>query len=160
VAVARYGRCGGAMVGAAGAPRYTATVLCFWCFLFLRNRWSARNSPRGSSTGGGLWSRTCGDKVQASTFGHGGGMLQGSANDKVGPNGCGTERRTPASGRWSSRSVTRGVTMKGANLGIASVFFKIPMQLPSIYRGFALIISCTCRAISPGFQIQLGFDIV
>jgi hypothetical protein len=36
-----------------GAPCYTAMVLRFQCFLFLRNQWSARNSPRGSSTGGG-----------------------------------------------------------------------------------------------------------
>jgi hypothetical protein len=81
----------------AGAPCYTAVVLCFRSFLFLRNRWSARNSPRGSSTGRGLQSRMCGSKVQASTFGDDGRTLQGSAHDKVGPNGCGAERRTLAS---------------------------------------------------------------
>jgi hypothetical protein len=36
-----------------GALRYMGMVLHFWCFLFLQNQWSARNSPRGSSTGGG-----------------------------------------------------------------------------------------------------------
>jgi hypothetical protein len=110
------------------APRYRAMVLRFCYFLFLQNRWSARNSPRGSSTGGGLQSRTCDDKVQASTFGDGGVTLQGSAHDKVGPNWCSAECRTPASGRWSSRSVTRGVAMKGLNLGFISVFFEIPAQ--------------------------------
>jgi hypothetical protein len=97
----------------------------------------------------GLRSRTCGNKVQASTFGNGGGTLQGSAHDKVGPNGCGVERRTPASGRWSSRSIARGMAMKGANLGFVSVFFEIPARVPSIYRG-----------LSPSFPIRLGFDIL
>jgi hypothetical protein len=141
-----------------GAPRYTVMVLRFQWFLFLRNWWSARNWPRGSSTGGGLQSRTCGGKVQASTFSDGGGMLQGSAHDKVGRNGCGAERRTPTSGWWSSRSIARGVAMKGANLGFVSVFFEIPAQLLSIYRGLGLIISCTCRALSPSFPIRLGFN--
>jgi hypothetical protein len=48
--------------------------------------------------------------------------------------------------------------MKGANLGFPLVFFEIPAQIPSIYRGFGLIISCTCRALSPSFPIQRGFD--
>jgi hypothetical protein len=95
----------------------------------------------------GLQSRTCGGKVQASTFSDGGGTLQGSAHDKVRPNGCGTEHRTPASDRWSSRSIARGMAMKGAN------------KLPSIYMGFGLIISCVWRSLSPSSQIQLGFDI-
>jgi hypothetical protein len=116
-----------------------------------------RNSPRGSSTGGGLWSRTCGGKVQASSFDDGGGTLQGTAHDKAGPNGCSAERRIPALGRWSSRSVTRGVAMKGVILGLVSVFFKILAEQPSIYRGFGLIISCACRALSPSSQIRLGF---
>jgi hypothetical protein len=145
------------MAGAVGAPRYTAMVLLFQCFRFLRNQWSARNSPRGSSIGGGLWSRVCGGKVQASTFGDSGGALQGSAHDTVGTNGCGVERRTQVSGRWSLRSVTRGVAMKGVNLGFVSVSLKIPVQRPSIYRGFRRIISCTCRALSPSSQIQVGF---
>jgi hypothetical protein len=143
-----------------GARRYTTMVLRFRCFLFLRNRWSARNSPRRSSTGCGVRSRTCGGKVQASTFGDSGGTLQGSAHNKVGPNGCGAECRTPASGQWSSRNVARGVAMKGANLGFVSAFFEIPMQLPLFYRGFGLIISCMCRALSPSFQIQRGFSIL
>jgi hypothetical protein len=143
-----------------GAPHYMDMVLCFHWFLFLRNWWGARNSPRWSSTGGGLWSRTCNGKVQASSFGDGGGMLQGPAHDKVGPNGCSAERRTIASSRWSSRSVARGVATKGANLGFVSIFFEIPMQLPSIYRGFGFIISCVCRALSPSFPIGLGFDIL
>jgi hypothetical protein len=134
-----------------GAPHDTAMVLCFWCFLFLRNPSSGRNSLRGSSKNRGLRSRTCGGKVQASTFSDGGGMLQGLAHDKVGSNGGGIERRTPASGRWSSRSVVRDVAMKGVNLGFVSVFYEIPTQLPSIYRGFKLIISCVCRALSPSF---------
>jgi hypothetical protein len=141
------------------APRYMAMVLHFWCFLLLQNRWSARNSPREPSTGGGLRRRTCGCKVQVSTFDDGGGTLQGSAHDKVGANGCGAEHRTPASGRWSLRSITRGVVMKRVNLGFVLVFFKIPVQLPSIYRGFGLIISCACRALSPSFEMRLGFDI-
>jgi hypothetical protein len=41
------------MASVAGAPHYAAMVLCFLCFRFLRYRWSARNSPRGSSTSGG-----------------------------------------------------------------------------------------------------------
>jgi hypothetical protein len=135
-------------------------VLHFWCFLFLRNRWSARNSPIGSSTGRGLQSRTCDSKVQASTFGSGGGTLQGSAHDKVGPNRCGMESRTSALGRWSSRSFACGVVMKGVNLGFVLVFFKILAQLPFIYRGFGLIILCTCRALSPSIPIRLGFDIL
>jgi hypothetical protein len=68
-----------------GAQHYVAMVLHFRWFLFLRNRRGARNSPRGSSTGGGLQSRMCGGYVQALTFGDGGGgELQGTANDKVG----------------------------------------------------------------------------
>jgi hypothetical protein len=86
-------------------------------------------------------------------------MLKGSAHDKVGPNGCGAEHRTPVSNPWGSRSIARGVAMKGANLRFVLVFFKILAQLPSIYRGFGLIISCACRALSPSFQIRLGFDI-
>jgi hypothetical protein len=50
------------------------------------------------------------------------------------------------------------VETKGANLGFVSVFFEILAQLPSIYRGFGLIISCVCRAICPSSQIRLGFD--
>jgi hypothetical protein len=80
-------------------------------------------------------------------------MLQGSGHDKVGPNRCSVEHRTPASGQWSSRSIARGLVMKGVNLGFVSIFFKIPAQLPSIYRGFGLIILCACRALSPSFQI-------
>jgi hypothetical protein len=140
-----------------GAPRYAAMVLRFQCFLFLRIRWSARNSARGSSTSGGLRSRACSDKVRASTFDDGGGMLQGSAHGKVGWNGCSANRRTPTSGRWSSRSVTRGVAMKVVNLEFISVSFEIPVQRPSIYRGFRQIISCACRTLSPSSQIWLGF---
>jgi hypothetical protein len=127
-----------------GAPHYMAMVLRFRCFLFLWNRWSARNSPIGYSTGGGYRSRRCGNKVQASTFIDGEGMLQGSVHDRVGPNGCGVERRTLASFRWSSWSIACGVAMKKVNLGFISVFFKIPAQLSSIYRGLGLI-SCACR---------------
>jgi hypothetical protein len=90
--------------------------------------------------GGGHQSRVCGGKVQASTFDDGRGALQGSAHGKVGPNGCGTEHRTPASSLWSSRSVTRGVAMKGVNLGFILISFKILVQWPSIYRGFRRII--------------------
>jgi hypothetical protein len=53
---------------------------------------------KGSSTSGGLRSRMCGGKVQASTFHDGGVTLQGSAHDKVGPNGCDAECRTPELG--------------------------------------------------------------
>jgi hypothetical protein len=56
------------------------------------------------------------------------------------------------------RSAACGVVMKGTNLGFASVSFEIPVQIPSIYRGFGLIISCTCRDLSPSFPIQLRFD--
>jgi hypothetical protein len=48
--------------------------------------------------------------------------------------------------------------MKGANLGFALIFFKILEERPSIYRDFGLIISCTCRALSPSFLIRQGFD--
>jgi hypothetical protein len=134
-----------------------AMVLHFWWFLFLPNRWGARNSPRGSSTSGGLWSRTRGGKGQASNFGDSEGKLQGMAHDKVGQNGCGAGCRTLASGRWSSRSIACGVAMKEMNLGFASVFFQIPSQRPSIYRGLRLMISCACRTLSPSFPIRWGF---
>jgi hypothetical protein len=49
--------------------------------------------------------------------------------------------------------VTHSVAMKGVNLGFISVIFKILAQRPSIYRGFGLIISCACRALSPSSQI-------
>jgi hypothetical protein len=97
VVTARCGQHGSATADVAGAPRYTATVLHFLWFLFLHNRWIARNSPRGSSSNGGLRSRTCDGKVQASIFGDGGGTLQGSAHDKVEQNGCGAGCKTPAS---------------------------------------------------------------
>jgi hypothetical protein len=86
-------------------------------------------------------------------------MLQVLAHDEVRPIGCGTECRTLLLGRWNSRSVTHGMVMKGANLGFVSVFFEITVQLPSIYRGFRLIISCACRALSPSSQFRLGFNI-
>jgi hypothetical protein len=70
--------------------------------------------------------------VQASTFGDDEGTLQGSAHDMVGPNGCAAEHRTLVSGRLSSRSIAHGVAMKRANLRFVSVFFEIPVQLPSI----------------------------
>jgi hypothetical protein len=135
-------------------------VLYFWWFLFLCNRWGVRNSPWGSSTGGGLRSRTRGNKVQASTFGNGGEKLPGMTHDKVGQNECDAGCITPASGWWSLRNVTRGVAMKGGNLMFASVFFEILTQRPSIYRGFRLMISCACRALSPSFPIwqRFGFD--
>jgi hypothetical protein len=37
---------------------------------------------------------------------------------------CGIVHRWPASGRWSSGGITRGVAMKGADLGFASVLTK------------------------------------
>jgi hypothetical protein len=52
------------------------------------------------------------------------------------------------------------MAMKGAHLGFASIFFEIPVQMPSIYRGFGLIISCACRALSPSFLIRHGFNFV
>jgi hypothetical protein len=78
---------------------------------------------------------------------------------QVGPNGCDAERRTPTSGRWCSRIVACDVTMKGVNLGFVSIFFEILAQLPPIYKGSELIISCACRDLSLSFQIRLGFDI-
>jgi hypothetical protein len=132
-------------------------VLCFWGVFFLWNRRGAKNSPRGASVGGELRSRTRGGEAQASTFDNGGGELQGMTHDKVGQNRCGAGCRTPALGWWSSRSVTRGVAMKGANLGFASRFFKTLAQGPSIYRDFGLMISCTCRTPSPSFPIRWGF---
>jgi hypothetical protein len=48
--------------------------------------------------------------------------------------------------------------MKGVHLGFASVFFEIPAQIPSIYRGFGLIITCAYRALSPSFPIRREFD--
>jgi hypothetical protein len=98
VAVAWCGRCGSAMAGAARSPRYATMVLRFQWFFFLRNRRGARNSPRGSSIGGELWSRMCGSEAQTLTFGDGGGKLQGTAHDKVGQNGCGVGCRTLTSG--------------------------------------------------------------
>jgi hypothetical protein len=88
------------------------------------------------------------------------GRLQGSGHDKVGSNGSGAEHRAPASGQWSSRIFSRGVAMKWVNLGFVSVFFYILVQLRSIYRGFRLIVSCMCRALSQSFPIRLGFDIL
>jgi hypothetical protein len=55
------------------------------------------------------------------------------------------------------RSIARGAVMKGANLGFASVFFEIPAERPSIYRGFRLMILCACRVLSPSFPIRRGF---
>jgi hypothetical protein len=159
-AVAWWGRRGGTTVGAAGAHRSSA--LCgngapFLVFSLPTKPVECEELTKGSSTSGGLQSRTCGGKVQASTFGDGGGTLQGLVHNKVGPNGCNTERRTPASGRWSSRSVTHDVAMKEVNLGFVLVFFEIPVQRPSIYWGFGLITSCACRALSPSSQIRLEF---
>jgi hypothetical protein len=57
-----------------------------------------RNSPKGSLASGELWSRTCGGEAQASSFGDGGGELQGMAYDKVGQNGCGAGCRSPTLG--------------------------------------------------------------
>jgi hypothetical protein len=50
--------------------------------------------------------------------------------------------------------------MKGANLGFASVPFKILALGPSIYWGFGSMISCACRTPSPTFPIRqgIGFD--
>jgi hypothetical protein len=135
------------VAGAAEAHRSSALHghgALFFVFSLPTEPVGARNSPRGSSTDGGLQSWMCGGKVEALTFGDGGGTIHGSAHDKVGPNGCGVEHRTPASGQWSSKSVACGVAMKGANLGFVSIFFEIPTQLPSIYGGFGLIISCVC----------------
>jgi hypothetical protein len=70
---------------------------------------------------------------------------------------CDTGCRTPTLDWSSSRSIARGATMKGANLGFASVLFEIPAQGPSIYRGFGLMISCACRIPSPSFPIRWGF---
>jgi hypothetical protein len=145
------------------SPELRATRL--WCSVFGVFSSYGTGGVRGTHQGSllpreGLQSRTCGSKVQASTFNDSGGTLQGSAHDKDGPNGCGAEHRTPASDRWSSGSIARSVAMKGVNLGFISVFFEIPVQLPSIYRGFGLIISCTCRALSRSSQIQMEFDIL
>jgi hypothetical protein len=96
--------------------------------------------------------------VQAPNFDDGGGTLQGSAHDMVGQNGCVAGCTTTALGGWSSRSVVHSVAMKGVNLGFASVFIEIPAQRPSICRGFGLIISWECRALSPSFPIRWGFD--
>jgi hypothetical protein len=52
-------------------------------------------------------------------------------------------------------------TRRGDETGeprFASVFFKILSQLPSIYRGFRLRISCVCRVLCPSSQIRPGFD--
>jgi hypothetical protein len=149
----------GAMAGLAGALRYMDMVLHFRCFLFLWNRWSARISARGSYTGGGSRVGHAAARFKPQPSAMVGECFQGSAHDKVRPNGCGTEHRTPASDRWSSRSIARGMAMKRANIGFVSIFFEISMQLPSIYMGFGLIISCVCRSLSPSSQIQLGFDI-
>jgi hypothetical protein len=152
-------RCG-AMAGVAGAHRSSA--LCgygapFLVFSLPTESVECEELTKGVFYRWGLQSKACGGKVQASTFGDGGGALQGSAHGKVGPNRCGAERRTPVLGRRRSRSVTPGMAMKGVNLGIVSVFFEIMAQRPSIYRGFGRIISCACRALSPSSQIRLGF---
>jgi hypothetical protein len=47
--------------------------------------------------------------------------------------------------------------MKGANLGFVLVFFEIPAQGASIYRGFGSMISCVCRTPSPSFPIRWWF---
>jgi hypothetical protein len=97
-----------------------------------------------------------GGQAQASTFGDAWGRIQETAHDKNGKNGCIAWCRTLASGWWSSRSITRGAVMKGANLGFASVFFKILAQRPSIYTGFGSMTSCACRTPSPSFPIRRG----
>jgi hypothetical protein len=53
---------------------------------------------KGSSTGGELRSKMRGGNVQASTFGDGGGKLQGTAHNKASQNGCSAGCRTPSSG--------------------------------------------------------------
>jgi hypothetical protein len=63
---------------------------------------------------------------------------------------------------------TGGVPVGSSGVGHAaarfkpqpSVFIEIPAPLPSISRGFGLIISCACRVLSPGSQLRLGFNIL
>jgi hypothetical protein len=82
------------------------------------------------------------------------GTLQGSAHDKLGQTGAtqNVEHRHRVVG-------ARGLSHEGVNLGFVSIFFEILAQLPPIYKGFELIISCACRDLSLSFQIRLGFDI-
>jgi hypothetical protein len=68
----------------------------------------------GSSAGGELRSRACGNEAQVLIFGDGGGELQGAAYNEARPNGCGASCRAPTSGCWSLRSFSRGAAMKRA----------------------------------------------
>jgi hypothetical protein len=104
-------------------------VLRFQWVFFLRNWRGVRNSPSGSSTGGELWRKARDSEAQASTLVDSGRELQGTAHDMVGQNGCGAGCRTPTSGWWSSRSVTRDT-----------------------------VISCACRTPSPSFPIRWVFN--
>jgi hypothetical protein len=81
---------GGAIGGARRQGLSHAMVHHLGWGFFLQGRRGVRNSPRGSLAGRELQSRTRGDEAQASTFGHGGRELQGTAHDKVGQNGCDT----------------------------------------------------------------------
>jgi hypothetical protein len=60
----------------------------------------------GSSAGSELRSRTHDGEAQAFTFGDAGKEHQGTTHDKVGQNRCDVVSRWPASGRWSSGSIT------------------------------------------------------
>jgi hypothetical protein len=81
------------MAGAAGAHRSLALLdygALSSVFSLPTEPVECKELTKGVFYRRGLWSRTCGGKIQASTFGDGGGTLQGTTHDKVGPNGCGT----------------------------------------------------------------------
>jgi hypothetical protein len=154
VAVARCGRRG------RSSPELHTTRL--WCSIFGGFSPYGTSGVRGTHQGGLLPTGDSGAGCAVVRFKLQHSVTVGDA-PRVGSwqgwaKRCDAGCRTPTSGWWSSRSVVHGVAMKGANLGFASVFFEIPAQRPSIYRGFRLIILCTCRALSPSFPIRREFD--
>jgi hypothetical protein len=146
-----------------GSPELRTTRL--WCSIFSVFSSYGTGGVRGTHQGGLLPARGGGSRARraAARFKPQTLAMVGNTprvgSRQVGPNGCDAERRTLTSGRWCSRIVACDVTMKGVNLGFVLIFFEILAQLPPIYKGFELIISCACRDLSLSFQIRLGFDI-
>jgi hypothetical protein len=107
MAVARCGRHGRSSPELCTTQQWCSV---FWWFIFLRNRWGARNSPIGSSSSGGHQSRMWGSKVHASTFGDGGGggHSNGRLTTRMGKTGAAQdlEHRRWVDGAWDASYAT------------------------------------------------------
>jgi hypothetical protein len=155
VAVARCSQRGGTMANAAGAPR-------LWCSVFsvfssygtggVRGAHQGVVYQRGGGGGSGAGRAATRFKPQPSVMV--GECSKGRLMTRLGQTGVAWNveyQRWVDGAQGASHTAWR-------YLGFVSVFIKIPAQLPSIYKGFGLIILCACRALSPSSQIQLGFD--